>query len=69
MMTTQSMQRFEHALDKLRCEDNVFLNQLYWANTCPECSEDRSVNCGRGWRVLTVMGRLTFSLAIELEVS
>lgn len=67
MTTTQSMQRFEDALDKLRKGDSDFFNKLYWANTCDQCGSEKAMNCGRGHEILGVMDRLTYSMPVHTE--
>lgn len=69
MKTTPSMKRFDTALELVEAGDAVFLNKLYWANVCETCREGQSVVCGRGHAVLQMMGRLTYSVAVEIEVS
>jgi hypothetical protein len=68
MTTTQSMQRFDDALDKLRSGDADFFNKLYWANTCDKCGREKAMNCGRGHEILSTMDRLTYSQPVPTEV-
>lgn len=67
MTTTQSMKRFDVALDRFRDVDAEFINKLYWSNTCERCSEEQSAFCGRAHEMLQMMGRLTFSVPVQTE--